>query len=124
MEALARLRQHGFADWLRRFEPTGCEGRGPQVRQVSNAYRLALPPRAARLLGVHGQDVPLPDDAEHAREVRREDIASMKAGLPLDELAVVEVDDGPLARVLAGLGRLVQERETAKRSETGAKTSY
>jgi hypothetical protein len=121
VEALAALRAHGFLDWLCRYEPTGCEGRGPQVRQVSNAYRLALPPRAARLLGIQGQDVPLPDDLEHAKWVRAEDVLSMKAGLPLDELAVVEVDDGPLARALAGLGRLVQERESARRSEIQTK---
>ena len=61
--------------------------------------------------------MPLPDDVEHAISVRGEDTDAMKAGLALDELAVVEVDDGPLA--LARLGRLVQERGSAKRSETG-----
>lgn len=122
IEALARLRLHGFADWLRRFEPTGNEGRGPQVRQVSNAYRLALPPRAARLLGTMGQDVPLPDDVAQAQETRREELATIKASLPLDELAVLEVDDDPLGRALAQLGRLVQERESAKRSEPMSKS--
>ena len=52
--ALKALRAHGFLDWLRRYEETGREGRGPQVRQVSNAYRLLLPPVAARLLGANG----------------------------------------------------------------------
>lgn len=117
VDALQRLRQHGFADWLRRFEPTGREGRGPQLRQVSNAYRLALPRQAARLLGIHGQDTPLPDDLDHEREARNAAVLAMKADLPLDELAVVEVDDGPLARALAQLGRLVQERESTKGSE-------
>ena len=51
VRALAALRAHGFLDWLRRYEPTEREGRGPQVRQVSNAYRLSLPARAAQLLG-------------------------------------------------------------------------
>ena len=118
VRALDALRRHGFLDWLRRFEPTGCEGRGPQVRQVSNAYRLALPPRAARLLGIHGQDVPLPDDLAHAQEARRAEVAAFKATLALDELAVLEVDDGPLAKALAGLGRLVQERESARQTES------
>lgn len=122
--ALARLREHGFADWLRRFEPTGNEGRGPQVKQVSNAYRLSLPARAARLLGSLGQDVPTPDDVEYAQEARSEVLAAMKASLPLDELAVVEVDDGPLARALASLGRLVQEREFSRRPETQTKISF
>jgi hypothetical protein len=124
VEALAALRTHGFLDWLRRFEPTGHEGRGPQVRQVSNAYRLALPPRAARLLGIYGQDVPLPEDMAQAQEIRQAEMAALKAALNLDELAVVEVDDEPLARALAGLGRLVQERESAKRSESQTKISH
>jgi len=50
MRALARLRQHGFADWLRRFERVERDGPGPRMRQVSNAYRIALPARPAGLL--------------------------------------------------------------------------
>jgi hypothetical protein len=115
VRALQALRAHGFLDWLRRYEPTGCEGRGPQVRQVSNAYRLSLPARALRLLGVHGQDVPLPDDLAQEREVQAMEVAAMKAVLSLEELAVVEVDDDSLGRLLAQLGRHVQERESASR---------
>ncbi|MCK9468510.1 MAG: helix-turn-helix domain-containing protein, partial [Porticoccaceae bacterium] len=37
VRALKNLRAHGFIDWLRRYEPTGNEGRGPQVQQTSNA---------------------------------------------------------------------------------------
>lgn len=48
--ALARLKAHGFLDWIRRVKPTGCIGKGPQIRQASNAYRLSMPPRAARLI--------------------------------------------------------------------------
>ena len=44
-----------------------------------------------------------------------------KVGLGLDELAGFVVDDGPLARALAGLGRLVQERESASRTEYRSK---
>ena len=40
VRALSALRAHGFLDWIRRYVPTGNEGRGPQVRQTSNAYRL------------------------------------------------------------------------------------
>ncbi|TNC45263.1 helix-turn-helix domain-containing protein [Rubellimicrobium rubrum] len=114
VRALANLRTAGFLDWLRRYEPTGCEGRGPQVRQTSSAYRLSMPPRAARLLI---GEPPLPDDVAQDLEDRRQDLAAVKAGLGLDELAVVEVDDGPLGRALASLGRHVQERESASRSE-------
>lgn len=65
VRALAALRAHGFLHWLRRFEPTGHDGKGPQVRQVSNAYHLALPPAAASELGRLAAP-PIPADTETA----------------------------------------------------------
>lgn len=121
VRALQALRDHGFLDWLRRYEPTGREGCGPQVRQMSNAYRLVLPPRAARLLGIQGEAVPLPDDLVQELQSRRQELAALKAALPLSELATLEVDDGPLGRLLAELGRLVQERESGRQTESQAK---
>lgn len=122
VRALAALREHGFLDWLRRYEPTGHEGRGPQVRQVSNAYRLVLPPRAARLLGIQTQDVPLPDDLAHAQEARQADIEAHKAGLSLSELGAFVVNDDSLGRLLAQLGRSLQERESGRQTESQAKS--
>ncbi len=123
VRALAALRAHGFLDWVRRFEPTDREGRGPQVRQVSNAYRLVMPPCALRLLGIQGQPVPLPDDVEHAQETQQREREAHKANLPLDELAVLEVDDDRLGRLLAQLGRFVQERESVRQEEIPSKAS-
>jgi hypothetical protein len=117
VRGLAALRAHGFADWMRRFERVEAEGPGPRVRQVSNAYRLVLPPRAARLLGARGQDVPLPDDVAQAQEDRREAVAALKASLGLDELPLVEVADDPLRRALAAMGRELEKRESGRRSE-------
>lgn len=117
--ALKALRAHGFLDWLRRFEPTGIEGRGPQVRQVSNAYRLFLPQKALQWLGRLGLPTPLPDDFIHAQERQRAEIEAHKASLSLAELPLFELgSDDPLGRALSRLGRLVQERESAKRSES------
>ncbi len=122
--ALRALREHGFLDWLRRYEPTGqTEGRGPRVRQASNAYRMMIPLRAARLLGRMGAAPPLPEDVIHAQEVRAAELAAHKAGLPLDELALFEVASSPLARALADMGRKVEERESVRRSESQAKGS-
>ena len=115
VRALAALRAHGFLDWLRRFERVERDGPGPRIRQLSNAYRMSLPPRAARLVG---NVAPLPDDMAHDIENRRQEVKAMKAALPLDDLAVVEVDDGPLGRALALMGRRIQESEFAGRSET------
>lgn len=129
VRALAALRAHGFLDWLRRYAPTGQEGPGPRRRQVSNAYRLLLPARAARLLGVLSQPAPLPDDVLQAQELRAQETAAHKASLPLGELARLEVADHRLGRLLASLGQAVEqraqaqgrtrpERESAQRSES------
>ena len=119
--ALHALKAHGFLDWLRRYEPTHREGRGPQLRQTSNAYRLSLPARALRCLGRLMQPSPLPDDVHHAHELRASEIAAHRASLPLDELPLFEVEDDRLGRLLASLGRAVQERESARHTESQAK---
>lgn len=119
VRALAALREHGFLDWLRRHEAIELvEGPGPRVRQVSNAYRLSLPARAARLLGHRLTAPPLPDDVAQEREDRAAWLAAQKASLPLSELPFAEIEDDRLARLLGELGRVVQERESAERGET------
>ena len=118
VRALANLRAHGFLDWLRRYEPTGREGRGPQVRQTSNAYRLSAPARALRLLGRLMQAPPVPDDVLHNQMPRTSERTAYKASLPLDELPLLEIEDSRLSRLLAELGRSIRERESARPSET------
>ena len=116
VRALAALRAHGFLDWLRRHE--AVEGPGPRVRQVSNAYRLSLPRRAAQLLGHLLSPASLPDDVAHERAERATWVREHKAAVPLDELSLLEVEDDRLAQVLASLGRAVKERESARRAES------
>ncbi len=128
--ALTALRAHGFLDWLRRYEVVEVveDAPGPRVRQVSNAYRLSLPKRAAVLLGRILSAPPLPEDVVHEREERAAYLAEHKASLPLSELPLAEVEDDRLARVLGELGRAVearaaqarleQERESGQRGET------
>ena len=115
--ALKALRAHGFLDWLRRYEPTGKEGRGPQVQQASNAYRLSLPEKALRLLGRLGKAPPPPDDHRAAKEARAAELDAYKKSLPLDELALFEAGNNPLGRALAALGKSLQQRESAKQTE-------
>jgi hypothetical protein len=122
VRALAALRDHGFLDWLRRFEPTGHEGRGPQVRQVSNAYRLSLPRRAAAMLGRFFKAPPAPDDFTLAREIHAAEIEAHRATLNELERTAMDVDpDDPLG---AALLRFAQsrahraERESAKQTES------
>lgn len=115
VRALKALRAHGFLDWLRRYVPTGAE-RGPQVQQTSNAYRLSLPRRALQLLG--GRP-PVPDDFAHRQEARAAMIEEHRASLSLAELPLFDMGAGDdLAQALSRLGKLVQERESAKRTES------
>ena len=117
--ALKALRTHGFLDWLRRYVPTGNEGRGPQVQQTSNAYRLSLPARALRLLGRYGQAAPAPDDATQARQSRADEIEAHRKSLPLSELPLFDLGDGRLAQALARLGAgLEKQRESARQTES------
>ncbi len=122
VRALAALRDHGFLDWLRRFEPTGNEGRGPQVRQVSNAYRLSLPRRALAMLGRFFQIPPAPDDHAHAQEIRTAEYEAYRAGLSELEKTLMDVDPGdPLGAALLRMAEnraLMKERESASRSES------
>ncbi|MBS7701624.1 MULTISPECIES: helix-turn-helix domain-containing protein [unclassified Chelatococcus] len=118
VRALKALRAHGFLDWLRRYEPTGREGSGPQVQQASNAYRLSLPERALRLLGRFGKAPPPPDDHVAAQTARAAELDAYRKALPLDELALFEAGDTALGRALAALGKSLQERESAKQTES------
>lgn len=123
VRALKALRDHGFLDWLRRFEPTPNEGRGPQVRQVSNAYRLFAPKRALALLGRWSGRPSLPDDDAAARADRKAIEAEHVASLDLGAFASFQLGDTPLGRALAQMGKALDLRESAKRTESQS-TSY
>lgn len=117
--ALKALRAHGFLDWLRRYVTTGDKGRGPQVQQTSNAYRLSLPARAARLLGLAP---PLPDDfAAALAEQSDRTKAMLDAVSPEERMAFLFGAGDPLGQAMARLERLVKERESAKQTESPLK---
>ena len=118
--ALKALRTHGFLDWLRRYEPTGNEGRGPQVQQASNAYRLSLPERARRLLGRYFKAPPPPDDAQQAAAERAAAIEAHRASLSELDRTLFEVD--PDSPVGAALIRLAQSRAMKDQRESAMQT--
>jgi len=122
VRALAALRAHGFLDWLRRFEPTGIEGRGPQVRQVSNAYRLSLPRRAAAMLGRFFMTPPAPDDHAHAQEIHAAEIEAYRAAMSELERTMMDVDpEDPLGASLLRMAQsraLMKERESIRQAES------
>lgn len=111
VRALKALRSHGFLDWLRRYQPSGRAGAGPQVIQCSNAYRLYLPKAAASLVGRYFQPAPVPDDIQLAARAFGETLA-------LDELPLWAIHDNDLAQALARLGRAIKSRESVQRDET------
>jgi len=112
--ALKALQRHGFLDWLRRWEPVPNAGEaGPQVKQATNAYRLTLPPAAAKLLGALAGPCPTPEDHQHALETRRAAARAMVDALPLDEQAQALGGSGPLAEALARLARGVMCRSVS-----------
>ncbi len=116
--ALKALRAAGFLDWIRRYEPTGNEGRGPQVKQASNAYRLFLPQKALQALGRLAAPSPLPDDFAAMRERVAAGMAAYHASLsPSQNVADTYPDDDPLGAVLARWAVEV-ERESAKQPES------
>ena len=123
VRALKALRDHGFLDWLRRFERTPNDGRGPQVRQVSNAYRLFAPEHALALLGRWSGPPSLPDDDAAARDDRKAIEPEHVASLDLGGFASFRLGDTPLGRALAQMGKALDLRESAKPTESQS-TSY
>jgi hypothetical protein len=121
VRALAALRRHGFLDWVRRYVSTGNRGAGPQVQQTSNAYRLALPPAAERLLGRAGEDAPIPDDHAHAVETRRGERALQVARAAPEERNAFLFGAGSLADAFSRVEKALAEkhqRESARQSES------
>ncbi len=117
VRALKNLRAHGFIDWLRRYEPTGNEGRGPQVQQTSNAYRLSLPEKARQFRAVRQGPAP---PADHGQDQRAwsEAISAYKTTLPLDERTQIDAGDGPLGKALVMLAKSVMKRESDNQTES------
>lgn len=108
VDAMARLKLHGFLDWIRRSEPTENEGQaGPQVRQITNAYFFGLPKAAAAWVrGILGHDAPIPDcEATRAAIDKAETEAMLDAGTTDDVVDFHVGNENPqLAEILKRLG--------------------
>lgn len=113
-EALKRLVASGFLVIQRRCEPTGMIGAGPQLRQITNAYRVELPALAAKLLRTAPQ-APMPGDERHRRQEARDQRERMIGQLPAWQQPVVraDVDDRSLSEALESLGRAVYAAEAS-----------
>lgn len=122
VRGLAALRRHGFLSWMRRYEPTGHDGRGPQVRQTSNAYKISLPETARKLLWQGGQDAPAGDDVVHRQQGLARALQDYRQSLSLKELPLFDIGaDNALGQALSRFGALIDKRESAERTESGSK---
>lgn len=121
--ALKQLRAHGFIDWVRRFVPS-TDARGKLIYvQTSNAYRVYLPPAAAKLLGRVIKPAPLPEDEQHRLKELEANRKRVLAELGYEEQSLYLFgSDDPLGNALAKLGRRIEKRnhrrDSAIRSET------
>jgi hypothetical protein len=108
---LAKLKEHGFLDWVRRSEPIeDADGAGPRVRQITNAYGFALPAAAAtwvkRILG----NGPAPDCELARRETDRAETQAMLGTVSNDEFVDFAVGHSPqLAEAFKSMGRTLSK---------------
>lgn len=116
VSALARLQAEGFLDWIRRVEPVeNPEPDGPQVKQATNAYKLALPKAAADLVR---RLMRRPTEAQRDAAVARDRQARAHAAATENETAVAIAaamadPTTPLGRVLASAGLALDHRSAS-----------
>lgn len=99
--ALDRLEGLGFIERMRRSRIVREGDKVVEVRQTNNAYRLAVPERFRKLLGMRSPP-PIPCD-QHMRNVT--------AVLTIGEMIAEETGKPTLGSALANLGRNVSRAE-------------
>lgn len=103
VDALKRLRRHGFMDWVRRSRKTDRTGEaGPQREQVTNAYFFDLARMSRRVI----------QRFRDLREKRRRRAANQAPAAPAGNRG--RPADPKLAEALTSLGQKVAERESLK----------
>jgi hypothetical protein len=111
---LARLKAHGFLDWVRRSETVDNPGAGPQVRQITNAYGFGLPAVAAAWVKKILGNGPAPDCEIARREADAAEVEAMLGTVGLEEqTAFIAGTEGDFAAALASLARAVERRNSA-----------
>jgi hypothetical protein len=112
--AMRRLREHGFLNWVRRTEPTECQGAGPQVRQITNAYFFDLPARAAAWVKRTLGDGPPPDCEVARAEADKSELDAMIGTLSLGEQgSLLGGSDDQLSEMLRKLGEALEKKSAS-----------
>ena len=118
VDALRRLKQHGFLNWVRRTRPTGnARGEGPLVAQMSNAYFFDLASLAGKakqrfqqLLGGRraAEEAKRQKEAQEAEEARLRTLPASQMGSEL-----VGKQNPQLAAILNSLGAAIEGQEAS-----------
>lgn len=123
-DALKALQRHGFLQIMRRFEPTHNTGKGPRVKQASNAYRLSLPQRAIAAISRYFRPTSQEDKA-------RAQLAEMTAKAVervnrhgIEQMEMWAFDESPFGREAAMHLKLYQECESTKQGEPETKVIF
>lgn len=123
-DALKALQRHGFLHIIRRFEPTNNTGKGPRVKQVSNAYRLSLPQRAIIALGRYFRPTSQEDQARAQLAQMTAEAVERVEREGIEQMQIWADDDTPFGRKAAMQLKLYQERESTQQEEPGTKYSF
>ena len=120
-DALKRLRQHGFLEWMRRSKPKeNPEPGGPQVEQASNAYALLVPPAMQAWMQRRFGAQPVPDCEQDRRQRDRAELDAMLDGLSAREwLKAVWHGDSRQGGVLANIAARLDLRDRQSANPAG-----
>jgi hypothetical protein len=120
-KALDALERHGFLQRMRRFEPLPNAGKGPQVKQSSNAYRLSLPQRAIAALGRFFRRRPTEDKAEADLQTLRMEAEDAIRQFGRDAIELLAKVNSIQGRKAAMYLKLVPQRESTAQTEPDTK---
>ena len=107
--AMARLKQHGFLDWIRRTEPVKNDGAGPQVRQITNAYWFSVPKAVAGWIASKLAPGPIPDDEAERLIAYERTIKYMLDAEGYEATARYAAHDPKMQEALVRLGRALDQ---------------
>jgi hypothetical protein len=116
VDAMRRLREHGFLGWVRRTEPTDNAGAGPQVRQITNAYFFELPARAAAWVERKIGKGPPPDCELERAAGQKAELEGMLATLTPTEFVSATIDNPELAEILSRFASAVEKNSASMES--------
>lgn len=94
VNGLKRLQQHGFVNWVRRTEPTQRSGKGPQLRQITNAYWLIVPAPVAEWITRQANPAPIPECELGRHRIAQKEFEGMLDQISAEEQLPVIVESG------------------------------